>query len=64
MDFLAIQACQDSEAKKNINDFCFKKSSSSKKLSTENLIKEETYVVMEKNEFQHSAKSKFTFIYI
>ena len=51
--FLTISGCQDSDVKKNIDDFYFEKSSSIKKLSTETLMKELNQVVMEKSEFQH-----------
>ena len=59
---MPFSASPDSDANKNMknmDDFWFEKSSSSKKLSTETLIKELYYVVTEKNEFQQSAKSNF-----
>ena len=57
--FLAYSICQDSDAKKKVVDFLFESSSSSKKLSTETLMKELNYVVLERSEFEHPIKSLF-----
>ena len=62
--FCASSACQNSNASDIIGDFSVVESLSSKRLSTETLMKELKHVFMEKSKFQHSAKSKFDIIYI
>ena len=57
MAFLILSACQDWDAKENL-DFYFEKSPSSKKMSTETLMKEFNHVVIEKSDFQHATKLK------
>ena len=58
-DCWATLACFDSSTKKNIDNLFLEKLSSIKRLSTETLMKELDRALKEKNEFQHSAMSKF-----
>ena len=60
--FLTFLACQDSIAKKKVDDFFSEKSSWSERLSTDFLLEERYNVVMDKIEFEHWTLSKL-FIY-
>ena len=63
MGSLAFSTWQDSDVKRDLDDF-FQKSSSSKRLSTKTQMIELYHVVMEKHEFQHSAETKLEIICI